>query len=192
MKIQKITNNKIRIIFNFSEINEEKVSAFIHNSFKSKDLFYNILKTAKEKYNFDTKNNKLLIEGFTFMDNFIIFSITKLKSYNYSTNLTIKKKKHILKNNYIYKFDTLNSFLDFLKSLSTVNLKNFKKYDRNISLYKYKSNYYVSVKNVSPSIFNPLLSEFAIKTKNSELNHIHLSEYGKLLSKCNFNFLFNA
>ena len=65
MKFEKLTENKIRIIFNLEDLNEKNIDchAFMSNSIESQDLFFDMLETAEREIGFVTKNYKLLIEA---------------------------------------------------------------------------------------------------------------------------------
>ena len=65
MQIEKITENKIRIILNIEDLKENNIDlhSFMSNSIESQDLFYEMLNKAKEEIGFETKDYKLLIEA---------------------------------------------------------------------------------------------------------------------------------
>ena len=57
MRIEKITENKIRIILNID------LHSFMSNSIESQDLFYDMLDKAEKEIGFKTKDYKLMIEA---------------------------------------------------------------------------------------------------------------------------------
>lgn len=65
MQIEKITENKIRIILNIQDLKEKNIDlhTFMSNSIESQDLFYDVLDKAKKEVGFETKDYKLMIEA---------------------------------------------------------------------------------------------------------------------------------
>ncbi len=65
MRIEKITENKIRIILNMQDLKEKNIDlhSFMSNSIESQDLFYDMLDRAEKEVGFKTKDYKLMIEA---------------------------------------------------------------------------------------------------------------------------------
>ena len=65
MQIEKITENKIRIILNVQDLQEKNIDlhTFMSNSIESQDLFYEMLNKAEKEVGFETKDYKLMIEA---------------------------------------------------------------------------------------------------------------------------------
>jgi len=65
LQIEKITENKIRIILNIKDLQEKNIDlhTFMSNSMESQDLFYDMLDKAKKEVGFETKDYKLMIEA---------------------------------------------------------------------------------------------------------------------------------
>ncbi len=65
MQIEKITENKIRIILNMQDLQEKNIDlhSFMSNSIESQDLFYDMLDRAEKEVGFKTKDYKLIIEA---------------------------------------------------------------------------------------------------------------------------------
>lgn len=65
MRIEKITENKIRIILNIQDLKENNIDlhSFMSNSIESQDLFYDMLDKAEKEIGFKTKDYKLMIEA---------------------------------------------------------------------------------------------------------------------------------
>lgn len=65
MQIEKITENKIRIILNIQDLKEKNIDlhTFMSNSIESQDLFYDVLDKAEKEVGFETKDYKLMIEA---------------------------------------------------------------------------------------------------------------------------------
>lgn len=92
MKIEKLTENKIRIIINLDELSNQNIDikSLIKNDEKSHILFDNILKEAEKQVGFTVKNCRLLIEAFSTSEGLLVFTLTKYK--NEVTRKTNSKK----------------------------------------------------------------------------------------------------
>ena len=182
MKIEKITENKIRAIINAEDL--EKVHADLHSimtkALETQGLVLEILSRAEKEVGFQTEGCKLLIEAFSSDDSFI-FTITKydtsLNEKNISSPTTLKKKliaKRKLINfentTAIFAFDNFENFCDFSNYISNIHELNIKNLSKNCSLYLYNNTYYL------------ILSE--INTNYSLLNRFYssVSEFGKLVN----------
>ena len=64
MQIEKITENKIRIILNIQDLKEKNIDlhTFMSSSVESQNLFYDILNIAEKEIGFITRDWKLIIE----------------------------------------------------------------------------------------------------------------------------------
>jgi len=65
LRIEKITENKIRIILNMQDLEEKNIDlhSFMSSSIESQDLFYDMLDKAEKEIGFETKDYKLMIEA---------------------------------------------------------------------------------------------------------------------------------
>lgn len=65
MRIEKITENKIRITLNIQDLKDNNIDlhSFMSNSIESQDLFYDMLDKAEKEIGFETKDYKLMIEA---------------------------------------------------------------------------------------------------------------------------------
>lgn len=87
MRIEKITENKIRIILNMNDLQEKNIDlhSFMSNSIESQDLFYDMLDKAEKEVGFKTKDYKLMIEA---------LAVPERKFYfNCNTYFTWKRNK---------------------------------------------------------------------------------------------------
>ena len=64
MQIEKITENKIRIVLNIRDLKEKNIDlhTFMSSSIESQSLFYDMLDIAEKEIGFVTKDCKLMIE----------------------------------------------------------------------------------------------------------------------------------
>lgn len=75
MKIEKITENKIRITLNIDDLKEKNIDfhSFMSNSIEAQDIFIDMLKEAEEKVGFKTEDYKILLEAIATLDRQICF-----------------------------------------------------------------------------------------------------------------------
>lgn len=197
MKIEKLTDNKIRVILkqkDFKNKNIDIKSLFLSTPELQK-LFLEILNQAKKEVNFDTDGHKLLLEVFFQNDDIFVFTITKYIDCNNKTLVPSKKYVTAKKRNYklntklnIYQFKTFDDFCSFCDSINnTINLKGLFK---SSILYFYNDAYFLVINNFSNtskaiySIHASLL-EFANFLSNDSNFELKLVEHGKVVMKNN-------
>ena len=200
MKIEKITENKIRVIIDIDDLEKDNtdLKAIFNKNLPTQDFFLNILKKAEKEVDFYTDGCKLLIEAFTSTDNVVVFTITKYASDKKNTFDNLKRRKiktkrksfNFQNNTAIYCFENFDIFCDFCCALN--NFKNFsaKKISKDISLYLYNDTYYLVLKNIdikyeSLKLFYSTISEFSKSTHFSNNFSNKLLEHGKVIIKKN-------
>lgn len=174
MKIEKLTENKIRVILNSDELGfpNMNVSGIMAKAIETQEIFSDILKKAEKEVDFYTDGYKLLIEAFSSLEDIVVFTITKFLPDN-----TMKKKKLLVKRKSfdkiseqaIYRFHHFDDFCEFCNSLQNLHKIDSKKIAKHITLYLWKDAYYLVLKNINT------------KYENIDLFHSVLSEFGKLL-----------
>lgn len=89
MKIEKVNNDKIKISFDYSELEENNISvhSFLSNSYSTQKLFLAILDIANEEFGFNTKNCKISYETISFDNKEFLVIITKLENLSDTQNL---------------------------------------------------------------------------------------------------------
>lgn len=197
MKIEKLTDNKIRVILkqkDFKNKNIDIKSLFLSTP-ELQSLFLEILNQAKKEVNFDTDGHKLLLEVFFQSDDIFVFTITKYIDCNNKTLIPFKKYVTAKKKNFklnaklnIYQFKTFDDFCSFCDSINnTINLKGLFK---SSILYFYNNSYFLVINNFSHtskaiySIHASLL-EFAKFLTNDPNFELKLIEHGKVVIKNN-------
>ncbi len=156
MKIEKLNENKIKIIFDYKELEENNISvhSFLSNSIESQKLFWAILDIANEDLGFDISNSKISYETISFDNKDFVIFVTKhnnLNSQNINDYLNItntKNTNNLNTNNYYRKtinrngsnyeqaFKNKKQYFSFLGD----NLSNQKeKFFSNILLYKFEN-----------------------------------------------------
>lgn len=198
MKIEKLTENKIRIILKKEDLKNKNFDFknLLMLSYESQDIFLEILDKAKSKINFNTEGHALLIETYSQDTDTYILIITKYpKNFNVNKKNEKERKNIYAKNKhnqentsyYICQFNNLDDFFDFCNYINTLKLnKTFK----TSLLYLYNNTYYLVINNISKNHKLTKLLYLSILEFSSNItfnkNFIYkLFEHGKLLIKNN-------
>lgn len=200
MKIEKLTENKIRVIVNPSDLKLKSldIHLLMTKALEKQTFFANMLEQAKQEVGFNTDGCKLLIEAFFSSDDILIFTITKYSSQDINSSnrasrkkLTVKRKAIDLSNKqYIYRFSNFEEFCNFCEYISKINNLDIKNFSKSTSLFLYRNTYYLLVKNINTSycsanLFYSLVSEFSKPLSYSNGFENKLIEHGKTIIKRN-------
>lgn len=215
MKIEKLTENKIRIVFNIEDLEQSNINVdtVLSNSPESQSLILSILNKAEEEVGFYAKDSAILVEAFSFPEGIFIFTITKSapsgndkcsSSYSYKKKPSAKRKS--LRPNEkiaIYSFKNFDDFCGFCNVVNTEMSTNIglKTFFKNTSLYFYNDTYYLIIYNFENgyknlSLLFSILAEFANLVNNSRHFEAKLIEHGEVIFKKNaiaktINIFFN-
>lgn len=195
MKIEKLTENKIRIIVNSYDLENKNLDfkALLSRTLDSQGFFLDMLEKAKTEVGFNTDGCKILVEAFSTTDEYLIFTITK---YVDKSNTQIGKRPKVKMKNLnisatkaIYKLDNFDVFCDLCTYLNN-NFSNITKISKCSSLYLYNNNYYLLIRNnnISKDImqnFYISISEFLSMANLSSNFENKLFEHGKAIIKNN-------
>lgn len=198
MKIEKITENKIRIIVNLDDLAEKNIDlhSFLSNSIESQSLYLDMLEEAEKTVGFSTKDSKISIEALASSDGLFIFTITKVVpncEKDVPKKRSVKIKRRTSKIDFekaIYQFDTFEEFCTFCSYIKDSQLKNVNHLAKNFALYLYNNTYFLIITNINanyPNLkyFYVSISEFAKFINHSENCERKLLEYGKPIMKQN-------
>lgn len=193
MKIEKLTENKIRVIIRSDELGEEALT--IHNlmtkAMETQEIFADILKKAEKEIGFHTDGCKLLIEAFSSLEDVFVLTITRYfpDKEGKSKKLIVKRKSFSSNSTKaICQFDTFDAFCEFCSKIKSLHKTNMVKLSKNVSLYLWKDSYYLVLKNIHTdheniNLFYSTLSEFGKPLSCSEFFEAKLLEHGKILIK---------
>lgn len=199
MKIEKLTENKIRIILKKEDFKDKTldVKELLLTTPESQNLFLEILNKAKKEVNFNTDGHKLLIEASFQNDDVFIFTITKyietsktLKNKSKSFLFVKKKHQHPNSTCCTYQFNNFEDFCELCNYINKNNNINLKSLFKTSILYLYNNTYYLVINGINTSHksfdkFYTALTEFCTfftSTKNFELK---LKEHGRIILKNN-------
>ena len=200
MKIEKLTENKIRVIINDDDLkqNHTDLHTIMTKSLENQGLFLNILSKAEKEVGFYTENCKLLIEAFSTPDDMFVFTITKYNEndfkdalLNNSKKLRVKRKSVNINNtDAIYQFNNFEEFCNFCNCIKSKNQFDITKLSKHISLYLYNDIYYLVLSNININynyikIFYNTISEFSKFVSNSATFKTKLIEHGTSIIKKN-------
>lgn len=199
MKIEKITENKIRIILRQEDFKDKSIDIqkLLLTPPESQSLFLEILNRAKKEVNFDTDGHKLLIEAYFQNNDSFIFTITK---YLESNNTLIPKQKKYLtvkrrslalnSSSYIYQFNNFEDFCEFCDCINKNSNINLKSIFKTSILYLYNNTYYLVIDGIntthkSLNLFHSSLLEFSSFLTFTRNFKFKLKEHGKVIMKNN-------
>lgn len=205
MKIEKINENKVRIILTLDELEKREISLLeIEKDAKlAKDFFINLLEESNLDEEFELDDSHLFIEAASDNNNFFVITITKvddmpeLKKYSLldeSKSTKVSKKissTKKLKNNITkYKVDSnIYTFSDIENILKICELSKKEKlfFGRN-SLYKYETKYFLifnktSIKNDKFLKTFVFLSEFCDDYYSTDIFETSIKEKANLIIK---------
>ena len=193
MKIERLTENKIRVLINSSDFDIENVdiTAFLSQTLEDNFLLSNILKKANDEIGFNTDGCKLLIESFLSSENILVFTITKYAAKVQKKKLMVKRKIFSINGSTaVFKFDSFEDFCLLCERIDDDILYSLKKIIKKNSLYCYHDTYYLIFKDidVNNKFFSTLyflVLEFAIPLANSSNFESKLLEHGKIIIKNN-------
>lgn len=200
MKIEKLTENKIRVIVSTEDLikTNTDLNSIMTKAIESQKLFLEILSRAEKEVDFHTEGCKLLIEAFSSVDDFLIFTITKYSSKEKKSTLNNSSKKPVAKRknidysseNAIYAFSSFDEYCDFCNYINTCKNLDTSKISKNISLYLYSNTYYLIIQNINlkyPLLksFHATALEFGKPYSNSKLFISKLLEHGTIVIKKN-------
>lgn len=195
MKIEKLTENKIRVIIHSDELglSNMNVPGIMKKAVETQDIFSDILKKAEKEVDFHTDGCKLLIEAFSSLEDIFIFTITKYLPENDTKKkkLTVKRKSFDKINEHVIcQFVNFDTFCEFCNAIKHIHKLDNSKLIQNASLYLWKNTYYLILRNINTKYkninqFYATLSEFGKTLSFSNSFEYKLLEHGKVIIKKN-------
>lgn len=192
MKIEKLTDNKIRIVIDSYELEKNNINiSKLSNFTLEKQTFFNdLIEKVQKEIDFITDGYKLLVETFTNNNDYLVLILTKCPYHEFKRPIVKRKQLPITDTNAIYIFDTLNNFIAFCTCIRNKCSLKIKYISKKNSLYYYENTYFLLLKNISnlyeyKIIFNSLISEFGNYVSYSDLFENKLIEYGDVIIKNN-------
>lgn len=178
MKIEKITDTKIRIVLSFNDLKSNNISAnnFFSDLNRSELLIENLLDIANKEIGFDIRNSKLLVETILSSNKACVFTITKVPENS------IQETNDY--NPFIFAFDNFENFIKLSYFLKNINKLEPNSVFSDFSLIFYNNIFYLKITSTHNTYkffdyIQAIVSEFGKNVSNS--NHLNgiLNEYGK-------------
>lgn len=197
MRFEKLNENKIRITLTNQDLIKKNIDfhSFMANPIESQSLFFDMLNEAEKEIGFVTKNYNIKLEAVQIASGDFILTVTRSapegeKSIDTKKKLHARRKKLDLNSNRaIYCFNSFDDFCHFSNFLNNSNIK-ISNIAKNISLYEYKKQYYLTFSNINlrctelKRIFSAI-TEFATYIGNNDLLKRKLIENGNVIMKNN-------
>ena len=190
MKIEKVTQNKIKITLtcNDMEIWQLDINKLSSNAPEARRFFWNVIERAENELSFDIKDSQLLVEATVNADGSVIH-ISKIsqetedydkitKSKIRRVEVRVRRKTNAESRCTIFMFNSIDNAADACREISS-------KFDGYSSLYKYNNKFYLMMYFSVPSekrIFT-IMSEFGTEIDNCNIMVGRLNEYGEPLIK---------
>lgn len=192
MKIEKISENMIKVTISLNDLEERNIdlSALNYNSPAAQELFWDMMEQAEEKYGFNVADSQLIIEPAPDSDDGVIITITRvdeegdfesiqkyIKSKLKKSDLRSKKKsRRVCSTISIYAFKSIDDIAMLSKRLENI-------YSGENNMYKCRSTYYLvlsrnSITLEDTRLFDLLLDEYGKKVSNITFIEGYLNEYG--------------
>lgn len=198
MKIEKLTENKIRVIVSSEDLKNNNLDyqTIMEKPIESQKLFLEMLLKAEKEVGFYTEGCKLLVEAFSSSDGLFVFTITKYveKTVTPSIKPKVKTKKKVKEVNpksttSIYQFSSFEEFCEFCTAIHNTTCQS-KQLAKSIALYLFNNTYYLILSNINTDYayihsFYSTISEFASLASHSETFKMKLLEHGKAIMKRN-------
>ena len=193
MKIERISENKIKVLINDEDIRlwNVDIKKITENSPEAQNLFRHALKQAEEELDFSADGSRLVVEAAPLKESGFVMIISKIISEKEFFSALSKGPIHFRfeekcrkakpKNPafWIYKF--LN-FEDLCKGIKHISA-DFVGYT---AVYKLLDNYYLKLKPLDGTDFNFIsnkLCEFSSPVKNSDFMGGYIEEHGISVAK---------
>jgi len=197
MKIERISENMLRVTISLDDLEERNISldSLNYNSPAAQELFWDMMEQAEVQFGFDLSDSQLIIEPISDLDDEFVITITRIdedgdfesihkyiRSKLRKSDLKIKKKSRKLYSTLlIYSFESLDDLKLLSKELSDI-------YNGESSLYRYGSRYYlILVRNnftvTDINKFEILLDEYGSRVSNTSFYEGYLNEYGTKIAE---------
>ena len=199
MKIEKLSENKIRVTLSHQDLVQKNIDShsFMANSIDSQDLVFDVLDEAEKEIGFITKDCQIKLEALATSSGNFVLTVTRILP---STNTDSLKRKVKVKrkstsnikcnNCAIFAFDTFDDFYDYGVSLTSNLSKKIEDLIENTKLYLYNNTYYLIIDKLPDNLefvklFLSSLLEFGKFVSDSNTYKNKILECGEMVIKKN-------
>lgn len=169
MRFEKISENKLKIILEKSELPDHKsLQDIMSSSSNVQNSMLAILEQAEKSVGFYTTDYKIKIDARTINSKECMFYVTKLSKLKKEKNIVKPNKTYKSKkiNCSVYKFDSFDDICNFFQYVENIGVQNIEEYAKECKIYAYNEKYYLvfnkinhEYKNVA--VFNSSIIEFS-------------------------------
>ena len=194
MKIEKISDNIIKVTISLNDLEERNIDiqSLTYNTSAAQELIWDMMEQAENQYGFDFSNANIVFEPASDLTEGFIITITQLDedtdfdSFNKYVKKKLKKNGLVVKQKgrriiypvrIIYGFNSIEDILNIVDKLYSL-------YSGESYLYKMKNKYYLllkSTKAINYVQLESLLSEYGEKVFNTWFFDGYLNEHGQLM-----------
>lgn len=196
MKIEKLNENKIKIVIDSADIRAWNVDLknFTDNTPEAQDMFWHALKQAERDVNFCVGKSQLMVETLPLADNGFVMMVSKLENEREVVEALERTGKRIKQTEFkirrrtrahsllrIFKFADFEGLCDGIREV-------FETYVGESRLIKYQGEFFLELKPrdaVGLFELENILSEFSEKTPNPLVLQGVLNEHGLVMMKEN-------
>ncbi len=199
MRIEKLSENKIRVTISTHDLEERNIdlSSLNYNSPAAQELFWDMMEQAEIQYGFNTSDAQLCIEAVPDSEEGFVVIITKLDEdgdfesiHKYIKNRFKKselrskrKNRKVCSTIMIYSFDNFEDLCSLSKRLENM-------YAGDSTLFKCRDAYYLIITrngftDTNLKMFETVLGEYGKKVSNVGFYEGYLSEYGTKIAEYN-------
>ncbi len=201
MKIERISDNKIRVTISLDDLEERNIDleSLNYDTPAAQELFRDMMEQAELEFGFSAEENDshLVFEAYQNSDDCFVVTITRLDDesdfesiHKYIKNKyrnhdlrTGRRSRKLYSSLLIYRFKDFDDLCSAVKATSGM-------YTGESSLYEYKGCYYLVLSrnnlNITrPRAFDAIIREYGEKLSNQSFYDGFLNEYGNLIVEGN-------
>ena len=194
MKIEKINDNKLKILLTNDDLKERniKMAELAFGSEKTRDLFKEMINIAADEYDFDADDSQLMIEAIPISLEAIVNIVTK-KDEEQKIVMHRKKKKNKesssakvvgIENTSIYEFNTIDDICLVAKVL-------YSRFNGESILVKKGNKYFLILQNnnscdeITDEELEIIIGEYGKRHIVNSISKAYLFEHGEIIIKEN-------
>lgn len=199
MKIEKISDNIIKVTISYNDLEEKNIdlNALNYNTPAAQEFFWDLMEQAEEQLGFNLSNSQLIIEPVPDSNEGFVITITRIdgdvefesihkyiKSKMRKSDLRVKRKgRRVCSPLLIYSFANINDVCNLALKLDNI-------YSGESTLFRCRDTYYLSLSRsgLTPAgseSFELLLNEYGSKVANVNFFEGYLNEYGEKVIEFN-------
>ncbi len=199
MKIEKISENIIKVTISYNDLEERHVdlNALNYNTPAAQEFLWDLMEQAEEQFGFNLTDSQLIIEPIPDSSDGFVINITRLdedgefesihkyiKNKMKKSDLRVKKKSRKVSSPLlVYSFKTLNDICELANKLDM-------HYSGESTLYRCRETYYLSLTrsgllSADMKMFELMLAEYGTKIANTSFIEGYMNEYGDKIIEYN-------